>query len=94
MLMVACFDRAKNVHGGDIRAGEGAIVHDLLDAAPVAAICAARSARPPGRSLITAVNRPSRAVRDKAAFDHAAENVRIDVSAAKQKNDAFSGELC
>ena len=32
MLMVTGFDGAEDVNGRDIAAGEGAIVHDLLDA--------------------------------------------------------------
>ena len=32
MLLIAGFNRAQDMHGGDIRAGEGAIVHNLFDA--------------------------------------------------------------
>ena len=32
VLVVSGFDRAKNVHGRNIGAGEGAIVHDLFNA--------------------------------------------------------------
>ena len=33
------------------------------------------------------------AVGDEAAFDHAAEHIRIDVSAAEQEDDALAGEF-
>jgi len=47
--------------------------------APEAAIWLARSARPPGRSLMMAVNRQKAAIGDKAALDDAAQDVWIDV---------------
>ena len=93
MSAVARFDRAKNVDGGDIGAGEGAIVHHLFDA---------RADRRDLRGEIGEAARPvadhGRETREpsvghEAALDHAAEHVRIDVAAAEQKDDALAREF-
>ena len=60
--------------------------------APAEAICAVRSASPPGRSLITAVNGEP-AIRHQASFDHATQDVGIDVSSAEEKNHPLSGQF-
>ena len=61
--------------------------------APVDAICAARSARPPGPIADDGGETAEPAVGDQAALDHAAQDIRIDVAAAKEKDDAFAGQF-
>jgi len=61
--------------------------------APVEAICAAKSARPPGRSLNHCVESAEATVCDQTAFNYTAEHVRVDVAAAKQKHHALSCEV-
>ena len=86
MLAVARFDRAKNVHRGNIGAGKSAIVHDLFDArAGWQRFARSRSARPPGRSLIIAVNRQSRPSATSPRSITRLKHVRIDIAAAKQE---------
>ena len=57
--------------------------------APLAAICAVRSARPPGPIADDGGEAAETAVGDEAALDHAAEDIRIDVAAGKKENDAL-----
>jgi hypothetical protein len=93
MLAVSCFHRAKDMHRRNVRAGEGAIVHDLFDA------CAARrdlrgqirqSARP-----ITDDGDETRqpSIGDKTAFDDSAQDIGINIAATKEKHDAFAGKI-
>ncbi len=90
---VARLDRAKDVDRRDVGAGEGAVVHDLLDARAGGGDLrgqigqAARSIADHGGET----REPS--VRDEAALDHAAEDIGIDVAAAEEKDNALSREL-
>jgi len=90
---VARFNGADNVDCRDVGAGESPVVHHLFDA------------RADGSDLRSEIGEAARpvadhrsetrkaSVRDEAAFDDPAQDVRIDIAAAKQNDDAFSGEL-
>src|SRR4030095_9147816 len=78
MLVIAGFDRAKNVYRRDVRAGECAIMNDLLSA---------RSGRSDLRSQVgqatgSVANHCSEsakpAICDQAALNYTTENVRIN----------------
>ena len=60
MLMIAGFDRAEHMYRRNIGTGEGAIVHHLLHARPVEAICVVRSATLPLPLLIAEAHSVSR----------------------------------
>ena len=93
MRVVPRLDGAENVNRGNIRPGEGAIVHDLFDA------------RASGRDFRREISETARTIADdgseareaaigyEAAFDDPAQDVGIDIAAAEKKNDAFAGEL-
>ena len=93
MLMIPRLDRAENVDRGDIRAGESSIVHDLFDARPGRSDLrgeigeAARAVADHSRESAQS------AVGDEATFDHATEDVGIDVAAAKQKDYSLIREI-
>ncbi len=61
--------------------------------APVAAICLRQIREPAGSIADHGGKSAQTAVGNQSAFDYAAENVRIDISAAQKKNDTFAGEI-
>ena len=75
------------------RAGEGAIVHDLFDARAAGCDLRGQIGQAAGPIADDGGEAAETAVRDEAAFDHAAEDVRIDIAAGKQKDDALSSEI-
>ena len=93
MLVISGLDCAENMNGRNIRAGESAIVHHLLDA------------RAAGGDLRCQIGQSARPIADhggeaakpaighQTAFDDATEHVRIDVPAAEQENNALAGEF-
>ena len=93
MLAVARLDRAEDVTAETSELAKARSCTTCLMLAPTAAICAVRSARPPGRSLMIARETREPAVGDQAALDHAAEDIRIDVAAAEEQHDAFAGQF-
>ena len=93
MLMVSGLDRAENVDGGNIRAGEGTVVDDLLDA---------RASRSDLRCQIGQAARAvandrrkatKAAIRNQASFNYATENVGVDVAAAKKQHHSLASVL-
>ncbi len=83
MLLVPGLHGAQDMDGGDVGAGESAIVQDLLDAGTGGSDLGcqiSQSSRPiadnggePGKSTVG----------DQATFDHATQDIRIDISAAE-----------
>jgi hypothetical protein len=93
VLMISCFDGANNVNRGNIGAREGAIVHDLLDAG-AGRRDLRREISQAARSIADHSGEPAEpAIRDEAAFHDPAQDIRVDISSAKEENDAFSGEF-
>ena len=93
MLMIPGFDGAQNVDRRNIRARESAIMHDLLNA------CADRSDLlrqicQVTRTIANDCRKSAKAtIGDQTALYYAAENIWVDVAAAKQEYHAFSCEF-
>src|ERR1051325_2642098 len=93
VLGVTRFDGTEDVHRGNVSAAEGALVHDLFDARAGGGDFAGEigeTARPIADHGGEAAEP---AVGDEAALNHAAEDVWVDVAAAKQEHAFFAGEL-
>jgi len=93
MLMVSSLDRTENRDGGNIRAGKGAVVHDLLDA------CASRSnlrcqiGQAAGAVANDGRKATEAAIRNQASFNYATENVGVDVAAANKQHYSLASVL-
>ena len=61
--------------------------------APAEAICAVRSASPPGTIADHGGEAAEPAIGHQASFDHAAQDIRVDISSAEKKNDALAGQF-
>src|SRR5947208_16735002 len=92
MLAIACFHRTKDVYGRDIRAGESTIVHHLFDAGTAGSNLCGQIRQTAGPIANHRGKTRKSSVGDEPAFDDAAQDVGINISAAKQKHDAFAGE--
>ena len=93
MLLVAGFNRAQDMHGGDIGAGEGAIVHDLFDAGAGRGDLSGKISQS-SRPIADHGGEPAKTtIGDQSAFDDAAQNVWVDVSSAEEKHDALSRQF-
>ena len=93
MLAVACFHCAKDMHGRDVSAGEGAIVHHLFDAGTAGSDLRGQICQTAGSIANDRGKARKSSVGDEPAFDDAAQDVGIDVSATKQKHDPFACEI-
>ena len=93
MGVVPRLDGALDMDRGNIGAGKGAIVHDLFNAgAGGRDFCGEiREATGPITDDRSETREP--AIGDEAAFDDAAQNIGIDVAAAKQQHDPFACEF-
>ena len=91
--MIARFDRAQDVNGGNIGAGEGAIVHDLFHAGAGGGDLRGEIGQTAGTIADDGGETAQATVCDKAAFDHATQDIGIDIAPAEQKHDPFAGEL-
>ena len=93
MLPIPRLNRAQDMNRGNVGAGEGPIVHYLLDAG------ASRGdlSRQIGQATWPIANNggePAEAtVGNKAALDDATQDVRINVPTAEEKDNAFVGQL-
>ena len=92
VLAVACLHRTKDVHRRDIRAGKSAIVHHLLDAGTAGSDLCGQICETAGPIANHGGEARKSSVGDESALDDPAQDIRIDISAAKQKHDAFAGE--
>jgi hypothetical protein len=82
--MVAGFDRAKNVHCRDIRAGESTVVDDLLNACSCRSDLRRQLGQPTGSIANHGSKSAEPAVRDQTPLNYSAENIWVDVPTAKQ----------
>ena len=93
MFVVSRLNSATNMHGGDVRASKSTIMDDLFNAC--AAGCDLRGEI--GKATWTIADHGSEStkatVSNETAFDHTTKHVGVDVSAAKQKDDAFARKL-
>src|SRR5436190_8212470 len=83
MLAVARFHGAKDVHRRDIRAGEGAIMHHLFDASTAGSDLCGQICETTGSIANYGGEARESAIGDEPAFDDAAQDIGIDISAAK-----------
>ena len=91
--MVASFDCAKNVHSRDIRAGEGAVVYDLLNTRSCRCNLRCQIGQSTGSIADDSGESTKSAIRDQAAFNYTTENVGINVPTSKQQNHSSAGEF-
>src|SRR5712691_3689430 len=75
MIPVARFNRAEDVHRGNIGVGEGAIVHDLFNARARGSDPCREIGQTAGSIADPRAETAKPSVRDKATLDHAAEDV-------------------
>src|SRR6476660_6273945 len=92
MLAVSCFHRAKDMHRRDVRAGKGAIVHYLFDACAARGNLRGQIRQSPGSIADDSYETREPSIGDKAAFDERAQDIGINISATKEKDDAFTSE--
>src|SRR5438270_5224499 len=93
MSMVPRLDRAQNMDRGNIRAGEGAIVDDLLDARAGGSNFRREISKTAGPIADDGSEPGQAAICDEAALDDAAQDIGIDVAAAEKKHDTFASEF-
>ena len=93
MLMVSGLDRAQNVDGGNIRAGEGAVVDDLLDARASRSNLRCQIGQAAGAVANDRRKAAEAAIRNQASFNYATENVGVNVAAAKKQHDWLASML-
>ena len=91
--MMSRLDRATNMHGGNIRTPKCAIVHDLFDARSGGGDAGGEIGQTTGTVANDGGETAKAAIGNKAALDHATQNIWIDISAGKQKNNAFACEF-
>jgi len=92
MLAVSCFHRAKDMHRRDVRAGKGAIVHYLFDACAARGNLRGQIRQSAGPIADDSYETREPSIGNKAAFDDPAQDIGINISATKEKDDAFTGE--
>ena len=84
MLPVPGLDGAQDMDGGDVGAGESAIVQDLLDAGAGGGDLGGQIGQS-SRPIADHGGEPAEpAIGDQATFDDAAQDIRIDVSSAEE----------
>jgi hypothetical protein len=93
VLGVTRFDGTEDVHRGNVSAAEGALVHDLFNARASGGDFAGEISEPAGTIADYGGESAKAAIGDEATLDHTAENVRVNVAAAKQEHAFFAGEL-
>ena len=87
--MIPRFDRAQNAHGRDVAARKGAIVHHLFNARAGRGDLRGEISETAGAIADYRGEAAKASIGDETAFDDAAQDVWIDVAAAKQKNHAL-----
>ena len=93
MLMISRLDRATNVHGGNIRTSKRAIVHDLFYARAGRGDARGKIGETTGTIADDGGETAKTSIGNKAALDHATQDIWIDISAGKQKNNALTREF-
>src|SRR5256885_5152135 len=93
MIPVARFNRAEDVHRGNIGAGEGAVVHNLFNTRARGCDLGREISQTAGSIADHCGETTEPSIRDKAALDDATEDVWIDVATAEKKDDALAREL-
>ena len=93
MLMVSGLHRAENVDGGNIRAGKGAVVDDLLDARASRSDLRCQIGQAAGAIANDRRKAAKAAIRNQASFNYATENVGVDVAAAKEQHHSIASVL-
>jgi hypothetical protein len=79
--------------GGDVGAGEGAIVHDLFDAGTGGSDLRGKIGQP-ARAIANHGSEAGKpAIGDQTPFDHAAQNVWVDVPSAQKKNHTLASQF-
>ena len=92
MLAVSCFHRTQDMHRRDVRAGKRAIVHYLFDACAAGGNLRGQIRQSAGPIADDSDETREPSIGDKAAFDDPTQDIGINVSATKEKDDAFTGE--
>ncbi len=93
MFPVPGFYRAQDMDGGDVGAGESAIVHDLLNAGSGRGDLR-RQIGQTSRPIANNGGEPAKAtIGHQAAFDNATQDVRINIPSAQEENNALPGQF-
>src|SRR5688572_12058887 len=93
MLPVSRFDGAQDVHGGNVRAREGAVVQNLFDAGAGGSDLRGKIGQPARAVAYHGGEAGEPAIRHQASFHYAAEDIWVDVSSAQKKNNTLSGQF-
>ena len=93
MLAVSRFHRAKDMHGRNVRAGKGAIMHHLFNARAAGGDLRGQISQTTGPIADDSGKTRQPSIGDKAALDDPAQDIGIDISSTKEKHDAFTGEI-
>jgi len=93
MLAVSRFHRAKDMHRRNVRAGKGAIMHRLFDARAAGSDLRGQISQTTGPIADDSGETRQPSIGNKAALDDSAQDIGIDISATKEKHDAFAGEI-
>jgi hypothetical protein len=93
VLPISRLHGAQDVDGGDVGAGEGAIVDDLFDAGARRRDLSGEIGQPTRPIADNSVEAAEAAVGDQAAFDYATQNIWINIASAEEKDDALAGQF-
>src|ERR1700674_5598734 len=93
MLMVSRLDRAQDMDRGNIRAGEGAIVDDFLDAGATGSDLGGEISQSAGTIADHRGEATEPAISHQGALDDPTQHIRIDIAPAKKEHDAFAGQF-
>src|SRR6267143_2907037 len=93
MFMIASFNRAKHMHGSNVRAGERAIVHHLFDACAGGGDLRGKVGKTAGAIADHGAETAEAAICNQTTLDYTTEHIRVNGTAAEQKYYALAREM-